>query len=174
MAVVVPLVLGLLALADAGLAGFRAATGRNARIDKRAYYLRAARRGLAGGTILLGLVALLVVVTLGSSADPGARYDELVRAGTRMLQVVVPFAALVIVSLLAYWLMPMRESTFVILIGLGPFTLVRPVVVLGAAVWTVLGSADGLAWAVAIAAAVGVLAVEPVVHRRWYRATEGS
>jgi len=170
MAAVVPLVLGLLALVDAGFAGFRAATGRNARINKRSYYLLAARRGLAGGTVVLGLVALLAVATLGCSADPDARYDELVRAGTRMLQVVVPFAALVVVSLLAYWLLPMRESTFVILIGLGPFTLVRPAVVLGAAVWSMAGSVDRLAWAVAITAAAGVLAVEPFVHRRWYRA----
>ncbi|MFJ5987071.1 oxidoreductase [Lentzea sp. NPDC092896] len=170
MAVVVPFVLGLLALVDGGFAGFRAATGRNARIDKRSYYLLAARRGLTGGTILLGLVALLVAVTLAGSADPGARYDELVHTGVRMLQVVVPFAALVVVSLLAYWVLPMRESTFVILIGLGPFTLMRPAIVLGAAVWSVAGSADRLAWAVAIAAAAGVLAVEPLVHRRWYRA----
>jgi hypothetical protein len=170
MATVVPVVLGLLALVDAGFAGFRAATGRNARIRKRPYYLVAVRRGVAGGAIGLGLVALLVVVTLGGSADPGARYDALVRAGMRMFQVLVPFAALVVASLLAYWLLPMRESTFVILVGLGPFTLLRPAVALGATVWSVAGSTDWLAWAVAIAASVGVLAVEPVVHRRWYRA----
>ncbi|WP_409496566.1 oxidoreductase [Amycolatopsis sp. cmx-11-12] len=168
MATVVPVVLGLLALVDAGFAGFRAAVGRNALIRKRSYHLLAARRGLVGGAIGLGLVALLIVATLGCSADPAARYGELVRAGTRMLQVLVPFAALVVASLAAYWLLPMRESTFVILVGLGPFTLIRPTVVLGATVWSVAGSSDWLAWAVAIAAATGVLAVEPVVHRRWY------
>jgi hypothetical protein len=170
MTTVVPVVLGLLAFVDAGFAGFRAATGRNARIRKSSYYVLAAHRGLVCGAVGLGLVALLIVATLGCSADPGTRYDELVRAGTRMLQVLVPFAALVVVSLLAYWLMPMRESTFVILVGLGPFTLIRPVVVLGATVWSVAGSIDWLAWAVAIAAALSVVAVEPVVHRRWYRA----
>ncbi|NUT96492.1 MAG: oxidoreductase [Saccharothrix sp.] len=170
MATVVPVVLGLIALVDAAFAGFRAATGRNALIRKRPYYLRAAWRGLVGGTMILGLVALLVVVTLGGSADPGARYDGLVGAGTRMLQVLAPFAVLVVVSLLAYWLLPMRESTFVILVGLGPFTLLRPVVALGATVWSVAGETDWLVWVVAITAAAGVLAVEPVVHRRWYRA----
>ncbi|WP_086667492.1 oxidoreductase [Lentzea kentuckyensis] len=170
MVTMVPVVLGLLALVDAGFAGFRAAAGRNARIRKRSYHLLAARRGFVGGAIGLGLVALLIVATLGYSADPGARYDELVRAGTRMLQVLAPFAALVVASLLAYWLLPMRESTFVILVGLGPFTLIRPAVVLGATVWSVAGSVDWLVWAVAIGAAVSVLAVEAVVHRRWYRA----
>ncbi|MBB5856486.1 oxidoreductase [Amycolatopsis umgeniensis] len=170
MATAVPVLLGLLALIDAAFAGFRAATGRNARIHKRPYYLLAARRGLAGGAIGLVLVALPVAVALSGSADPGTRYDELVRAGMRMLQVLVPFAALVVASLLTYWLLPMRESTFVILVGLGPFTLLRPVVALGAAVWAVAGSTDWLPWAVATAATASVLAVEPVVHRCWYRA----
>lgn len=168
--VVVPVALGLLALLDAGFAGFRAATGRNARIGKRSYYLLATARGLVGGVAVLALVAALVAVVLGSAADPGARYGELVRAGARMLQPLVPFAALVVVSLLAYWLGPVRESTFAVLVGLGPFTLVRPVVVPGAAAWSVAGSWDWLVWAVAGTAAVGVLAVEPAVHRRWYRA----
>lgn len=119
MATMIPAVLGLLALVDAGFAGFRAAAGRNARIRKRCYSLLAAHRGFGVGAAGLGLVALLVAATLGLTADSGARYDELVRAGTRMLQVLLPFAALVVVSLLAYWLLPMRESTFVILVGLG-------------------------------------------------------
>jgi hypothetical protein len=130
MAAVVPAVLVLLALI-AGFAGFRAATGRNARIRKRCYYLMAVYRGFGGGAAGLGLVALVVAMALGSAADPGARYDGLVRAGTRMLVALAPFAALVVVSLLANWVLPMRVSTFVILVGLGPFTLVRPVVVLG-------------------------------------------
>lgn len=170
MTVLIPLVLGTLALLDAALAGFRAATGRNARIRKRSYYLTASRRGLAGGAVGLGTVALLIVATLATSADPGARYAELARAGTRMLQVLAPFAAVVVISLLAYWLLPMRGSTFVILIGLGPFTLARPVVVVAAVLWSVTASGDWLVWSVALAAAVVVLGVEPIVHRCWYRA----
>lgn len=169
MKTVVPVVLGTLALVDAGFAGFRAATGRNARIRKRSYYLTAALRGLVSGALGLGLVAALIVVTLAGSADPGARYDELVGGGTRMLQVLAPFAAVVVVSLLAYWWLPMRASTVVILLGLGPFSLVRPVVVVVATAWSVMESSDWLVWTVAIVAAVTVLAVEPIVHRRWYR-----
>jgi hypothetical protein len=168
MGTVVPAALVLLALVDAGFAGFRAATGRNARVRKRSYYALAARRGFGCGAAGLALVALLGTTALGFTVDRAARYDELVHAGTRMLQVLVPFGGLVVVSLLGYWLLPMRESTFVILVGLGPFTLARPAVVLGATAWSVAGSPDWLVWAVAIAAAIGVLAVEPVVHRRWY------
>lgn len=168
-AVAVPVLLVLLALVDAGFAGFRAATGRNALIRKRRYHLLAARRGFAVGATGLGLVALVAAVVLGSAADPGARYAGLVRAGTRMLVVLTPVAALVVLALLAYWLLPMRESTFVILVGLGPFTLVRPVVVLAVTAWAVCGSADWLVWVVALGSAISLLAVEPVVRRRWYR-----
>ena len=103
MAVVVPVVLVLLVLIDSGFAGFRAAAGRNARIRKRSYYLMAAGRGFGSGAAGLGLVALVVAVVSGCAADPGARYAELVVAGTRMLLMVAPFAVLVVVSLLAYW-----------------------------------------------------------------------
>ncbi|WP_409180863.1 oxidoreductase [Amycolatopsis sp. VS8301801F10] len=169
MTVLVPLGLGTLALLDAALAGFRAATGRNARIRKRSWYLAASRRGLASGAGGLGLVATLIAATLAASADPGARYAGLVEAGARMLQVLIPFAAVVVASLLAYWLLPMRGSTVVILLGLGPFTLARPAVVAAAAGWSVAASGDWLVWTAALAAAVVVLAVEPVVHCRWYR-----
>jgi len=156
--------LATLLLVDAGLAGFRAATGRNARIRKHVYYRTAIWRGFSCGGIGLVLIALFAVMSLD-----GTRYGELVRAGTRMLQVLIPFAAMVVLSLFLYWLLPMRGSTFVILIGLGPFTLVRPLVVAAAVVWTVVPSGDWLVWTVAIAAAGTVLTVEPVVHRRWYR-----
>jgi hypothetical protein len=158
-----------LALVDAAFAGFRACNGRNARIRKKTYNVRAARRGIATGTAGISVIALLIAITLGCTAHPVRRYDALVHAGTRMLEVLVPFALAVVLSLVAYWLLPMRESTFVILIGLGPFTLLRPAVVLGATVWSVTGSTDWLVWVGALLAAISVLAVEPVVHRRWYR-----
>jgi hypothetical protein len=86
-----------------------------------------------------------------------------------MLTVLLPFAALVVSALAAYWLLPMRESTFVILIGLGPFTLARPFVVLAAAAMAVYGSHAWLVWLGALLTSAGVLLVEPWVHRRWYR-----
>ncbi|WP_123743546.1 oxidoreductase [Saccharothrix texasensis] len=168
MSSAVPAALCLLALTDACFAGFRASTGRNARIHKRAYYLRAAWRGLLGGAVGLAAVALLLLLPLVAAPDAAARYAELVRAGTRLLEVLVPFAALVVATLVAYWLLPMRESTFVILVGLGPFTLLRPVVVVAGAVWAAVGSSDWLVWAGSGAAAACVLAVEPAVHRLRY------
>ncbi|GAA3437055.1 oxidoreductase [Kutzneria kofuensis] len=166
MTVAVSLV--LLALVDAAFAGFRAATGRNARIRKRRYYARAAARGLALGAIGMAVTATVILVPLGD------RFDDLVVAGVLMGQVLLPFAAVVVLSMVAYWLLPMRESTFVILVGLGPFTLVRPLVVVAAVVWAGLGTDDWLVRLDAVVAAAAVLAVEPLTHHRWYRAPIGS
>ena len=167
--VAVPVALAAVALVDAAFAGFRAATGRNARIDKRRYNLQAARRGLAAGAASLLLAAAVLGSGLLGAGEAGRGYDALVQAGARMLAVLLPFAALVVLSLAAYWLLPMRESTFVILIGLGPFTLARPFVVVAAAALAVHGSHGWLVWVGALLASAGVLLVEPWVHRRWYR-----
>lgn len=168
----VPVMLAALALVDGALAGFRAATGRNARIDKRRYNLCAARRGLTAAVTWLLATSFVLCAGLVSARDAGRRYDALVDAGARMLEVLLPFAALVVLSLAAYWLLPMRESTFVILVGLGPFTLARPIVVLTALVNALIGSGQWMVWVGAVLAASGVLAVEPWVHRRWYLAPQ--
>jgi hypothetical protein len=57
----------------------------------------------------------------------------------------------------------------VIVAGLGPFTLARPIVVVAAAAFAGLGSRDWLICVASFTTAAGVLMVEPWVHRRWYR-----
>ena len=166
--ITVPAVLAAVALVDGAFAGFRAATGRNARIDKRRYNLRAAGRGLAAGATSLLAASTLLGIGLLGAPDTGRSYDALVQAGVRMLTVLLPFATVVVASLAAYWLLPMRESTFVILVGLGPFTLAPPFVVLAAAAVAVHDSDQWLVWAGTLFASAGVLLVEPWIHRRWY------
>ena len=157
-----------LLLVDGAFAGFRAATGRNARIDKRGYNIRAAVRGFTVAAMSLMIAATVIGAGLASEADGGRTYEALDHAGGRMLLVLTPFAALVVASLAAYWLLPMRESTFVILVGLGPFTRVRPLVVAAASAAAVWGQSRPLVWLGTLLTAGGVLIVEPLVHRRWY------
>ncbi|MGW5667173.1 hypothetical protein [Micromonospora sp. NPDC003776] len=163
-----PVVLAAIAVVDGVLAGFRAATGRNGLIRKRGYYLLAMRRGLAVNAAVLGCLALVLGVTVATAPDPATRYTDLTRAGSTMLWVVGPFAAVVVASLIGYAVLPRRAATFLILLGLGPLTLIRPWVATAAglaAAWT----APNLPTAgCAVLAAAGVLAVEPSVHRRWY------
>jgi heme/copper-type cytochrome/quinol oxidase subunit 1 len=167
-AAVVPVALALIAVIDGVLAGFRAATGRNGRIRKRGYYIVAMRRGLAASAAVLGCLALVIGAVLATAHDPATRYTDLTRAGTTVLWVIGPFAAIVVASLVGYEVLPRRPATFLILLGLGPLTLIRPWVTVAAglaAAWT----APNLPTAgCAILAATSVLAVEPWVHHRWY------
>ena len=150
------------------LAGFRAATGRNGLIRKRAYYVAAMRRGLAVAAAVLGGLGLVLGGVLAVAADSGARYASLTQAGTTMLWIVGPFAGIVGLSLVGYAVLPRRPATFLILLGLGPFTLVRPWVTMAAGLVTAGTATDLTTAACAMLAAGSVLAVEPVVHRRWY------
>lgn len=166
--IVVPMVLASVALVDGVMAGFRAATGRNGRIRKRGYYVVAMRRGLGAGAAVLGCLALVLVVVLATAPDPAARYTDLTHAGTTMLWVIGPYAAIVVASLLGYALLPRRPATFVILLGLGPLTLIRPWVTIAAGLTAAWTAPNPLTAGCAVLAATSVLAVEPWVHYRWY------
>lgn len=166
--IAVPVALASIAVIDGALAGFRAATGRNGRIRKRAYYIVAMRRGLAAGGTVLGCLALVLGAVLSTAPDPATRYTDLTHAGTIMLWVIGPFAATVLASLLGYAVLPRRPATFLILLGLGPLTLIRP--------WATVTAGLAAAWTApnlptagcAVLAATSVLAVEPWVHHHWY------
>jgi heme/copper-type cytochrome/quinol oxidase subunit 1 len=167
-AVAVPVLLASIAAIDAALAGYRAATGRNGRIRKRGYYLVAMRRGLAVGAAMLGCLALILGAVLSTAPDPATRYTDFTHAGTIMLWIVGPFAAIVLASLLGYAVLPRRPATFLILLGLGPLTLVRPWVTVTAGLATAWTAPNLPTAACALLAAASVLPVEPWVHHRWY------
>jgi heme/copper-type cytochrome/quinol oxidase subunit 1 len=161
-------VLVSIAVVDGVLAGFRAATGRNGRIRKHGYYIVAMRRGLAAGAAVLGCLALVLGAVLATAPDPATRYASLTRAGTTMLWVIGPFAAIVLASLLGYAVLPRRPATFLILLGLGPLTLIRPWVTVTAGLAAACTAPDLPTAGCAVLAATSVLAVEPWVHHRWY------
>jgi heme/copper-type cytochrome/quinol oxidase subunit 1 len=167
-AVTVPTVLASIAVLDAVLAGFRAATGRNGRIRKRGYYVIAMRRGLGVGAVLLGCLALVLAVVLAIAPDPAIRYTDLTHAGTAMLWVIGPYAVIVVASLVGYAVLPRRPATFIILLGLGPLTLIRPWVTVAACLTAVWKAPNPLTAGCVVLAAASVLAVEPWVHHRWY------
>ena len=169
-AATVPAALAGIALLDGVLAGFRAATGRNGRIRKHAYYRTAMRRGLTASVAVLALLALACGIVIATAPDPGTGYANLTRTGTVMLWILGPYAGVVVASLLGYAVLPRRPATFLILLGLGPLTLLRPWVA-GAAGLTAAWTAPNLPTAgCAVLATIGVLTVEPWVHHRWYTA----
>jgi len=157
------------ALLDGALAGFRAAAGRSALIGKRHYNLVAGRRGVTcSAALLLGLGAGLGIY-VAVSENPAVSLAGLTAAGTRMAAVYLPYALIVLASLAGYFALPLRASSWTILVGLGPLTIARPFVAIAGgavAVWHSAGFAVPVAAALAV---TGVLAVEPLVHWRYYR-----
>ncbi|GAA4474710.1 oxidoreductase [Phytohabitans houttuyneae] len=167
-AITVPATLASIALIDAALAGFRAATGRNGRIRKHGYYLAAIRRGLIAGTAVLTCLALVLTIVLATAPDPSTRYTDLTHAGITMLWIIGPYTAIALASLAGYAVLPRRPATFLILLGLGPLTLIRPLVTIAAGLAAASTAPNPPTAACAILAATSVLTVEPWLHQRWY------
>lgn len=165
----VPVFLVAVALLDAALAGFRAAAGRTGLIRKARYNLTAGARGVSCACVLLLALAAGLCWYLVVSRHQAASFAELLAAGRRMSAVYLPYAAIVLATLAGYFALPLRASSWMIVAGLGPLTLLRPAVAVAGAVAAVWHS-TGLAVPItAVAAVAGVLAIEPVVHRCWYR-----
>ncbi len=158
------LALCLLALTDAGLSGFRAAAGRNAAVDKRAYYRTAVLRGMATGGVALGVIGIVIGAVVLLASDPVDRYRMFVAHGQTMLAVYVPFATFVAAAFALYTIRSVDLRSMLSTIVFGPITLLRPLVIVGGAFATgVTAGADVLL--AALTAAACMLAVEPIVGR---------
>lgn len=153
----------LAAIVDLAFCGYRAAAGRNARIEKTRYYARALAIG-AGTGALTALV--MVIVTLSVDAIHPV-YGELTAIGARFLVVIAGYAALVGSAIATYVLARHEVRTLATVAILGPFTLVRRVVIVGAAL---VGLGRGASWpavALTIGACGAVACGEAWLERRY-------
>ncbi|WP_329395248.1 hypothetical protein [Streptomyces melanogenes] len=158
----------LLGLVDAAFSGFRAYAGRDARIRKRRANARASLRGLATGSGLLLAPTLAAALLLLAAPDRDGMYDSLTAGGVGYLLPLSLYATAVLLSLAAYFLLPFRASTLAMVIGLGPLTLLRPVVIAAACLGALLNGGGWPALLIGTIAGAAALGVEPAVHRRWY------
>jgi hypothetical protein len=120
------LALALLAIVDAGFAGYRDAAGRDGRVFKLEFYRRAVRRGLGGGAVVVALSSVWVVAALLGGVTSPAELEATARLGLLMA---LSYAALVLLAL-GVWSIAeadLRSLSGVIL--LGPFTLLRPLLI---------------------------------------------
>jgi len=163
---VTPFLLALLAIVDAAFAGFRAAAGRNARIFKREYYARSLLHGALFGVALVFALGALTLLLLAPSAEPMTRYAELVSVGQRMLWVFVPYAVLVLSALVLYLVSSHELRAFATVAILGPFTLLRPWVVVGGAVVGLCTTANSTCWILTVTACGAVVLLGHVLDRR--------
>ncbi|HEU4594756.1 MAG TPA: hypothetical protein VFS10_06275 [Pyrinomonadaceae bacterium] len=134
------LLLWALATLDAAFIGYREAAGRNALIDKRAYYRHAMMRGALIGQAAVGLLAVATGVALLVSPEPLKLVRDLQEVGGRMLVVYLPYALIVLITFAvrAAPSVDLRSITSVVIFG--PFTLARPVVAVAGLAWGLLSA----------------------------------
>ena len=156
----VAVALAVLAMFDALLAGFRAAAGRDGRIDKRGYFRAALTRAAVYGVVLVGANAALTAALTRTATDPDATWSAFVTAGTACVWVFGAFAT-VTIGALAFWFSPIPETRLLAsIVVLGPLTLLRPLVIVGGLAFGASRVADPRVWITAVVAGVTMLGLE--------------
>lgn len=110
---------------DAALAGYRASAGRNPRVRKVEWYRYHAVLGLAAG-LGVDILVVALVLLLGVDVRPAA---------VAMLQVFVPYASAVLFAMLLWYSRSLDVQVLSSVLVLGPFTLLRPFVIVGGVAW---------------------------------------
>jgi hypothetical protein len=125
----IPALMIAFAVLDLSFVGFRSAAGRDGRIDKREYYARAMLRGAAAGMILSAVLGLVTWIVMSQMAQPYALFAEMVDIGRTMSIIFGAYAFLVVAALLVYGVSRHEIRTLSTVAILGPFTLIRPWIV---------------------------------------------
>ena len=158
---------------DAMFSGICAASGRDARIDKRSYFLNAMIHGIGWGQVACLLGLLILTGAVYASADPGLAVEQMVRVGGRMVWVYLVYAV-IILSFFAVRAIPsvdIRSMTSTV--AFGPLTLVRPAVIVLGIGW---GLSGGAQTSVAVAGLLIAVLMVPfrTLLNRWFDLAEGN
>lgn len=159
--------LWLLATVDSAFIGYREAAGRNALIDKSGYFRRALVRGALFGQLAVLIVGVIMVIVLVSSSDGGALFTKIELIGARMLIVYVPYALILLVTFCIRALpsVDIRSITSVLIFG--PFTFIRPLIVLAGAVWGVVAAPGTITISLTVLIVILMLGLEHALS--WFR-----
>ena len=147
------LLLGVLAFIDGTLCGFRAAAGRNPRLFLWNYYAASMRRGA-----LVSLFTIVLFLGLGlvlRAAGGELVWASMTAAAAKLVFVYGIYATLVVAALGLYLSSSFDLGVLASVLVLGPFTLLRPIVILAGAAW-VAATSDTLA-AASMAVSAGVV-----------------
>lgn len=164
--IVASVLLVALAIVDGACSGLRASLGRSGLVRHLDVDRRSALIGLVLVCALLVPAAAVAGLGLGTGSVPR---NEAGAAAWRMLDVLLPYAAVVTTALAAYAVLGWRQKYVAMALVLGPFTLVRPLIVIGAALAGASGSTSWLLGSVILTGSAAVLAVEPLLNRRLER-----
>lgn len=159
----VAIIIASLAALDIMMCGFRAAAGRDGRIDKRGYYRAAYARAAAFAVGVIALCSFVAWLLVETAPDPELAWHRLVHAGTFAAVVFGGFAAVTLAAL-ALWLAPIPEVRVLATVTvLGPLTLVRSLVIGGGLIGASIVSPHPRVWVMAGVGAIAILAAEPVL-----------
>jgi hypothetical protein len=106
-------------------------------------------------------------LALAASADPRGLYADLLAIGARMLHFLIGYTMLVLGALALYATARMELRILATVSILGPFTLLRPVVVVAATAWGVIPGGSLPAVALTVASSTAVLAVGRILDHRY-------
>jgi hypothetical protein len=142
--------LWLLATVDSAFIGYREAAGRNALINKKAYFRHALIRGALFGQLAVLIVGVITAVALVSSSDAAALFSKMELVGARMLTVYVPYAVILLLTfgIRALPSVDIRSITSVLIFG--PFTLIRPLIVVADTIWGVVAAPGAITIAITV------------------------
>jgi hypothetical protein len=159
--------LWLLATIDSAFIGYREAAGRNALIDKRAYFRRALIRGALFGQLAVAFAGVITVIVLATSSDAAALFSNFETVGARMLTVYIPYAVVLLITfcIRAVPSVDIRSITSVLIFG--PFTFIRPLIVLAGAVWGVIAAPGPITIAITVLIVILMLGLEHILS--WVR-----
>lgn len=156
----IAVLLWLLATVDSAFIGYREAAGRSALIEKSAYYRRALVRGALFGQVAVLIVGVITAAVLASSSNAGTLFSSIEVIGARMLMVYLPYALIILITFCVRALpsVDIRSITSVLIFG--PFTFIRPLVVIAGAVWGVVAAPSAITIALTVLIVTLMLGLE--------------
>jgi hypothetical protein len=138
-------VLYVLAALDTIFSGICAASGRNALINKRAYFARSMWYGFAWGQAACCVALILLFVVAAMAGDCQQAIEEMMSVGRRMAIVYSAYAAVVLLTFAVRVIPSVDVRSVTSVVGFGPLSLIRPAVIIA-----------GVAWGLALAPSSGV------------------
>jgi hypothetical protein len=134
------LLLWLLATVDSAFIGYRDAAGRSALIEKGKYYRHALVRGALFGQIAVAIVGTVALGMVATAPQPAKLFATFEQVATRMLMVYLPYALILTVTFFIRAIPSVDIRSITSVLVFGPFTLIRPLVVLAGAICGLLAA----------------------------------
>lgn len=158
-------ILYLLAVIDGMFVGYRDAIGRNPRLDKHRYFLRAILTGIGLVHLALFAIAATVILTLAWVGDFAAATASFQEVAATMRVVYLGYAGCVALAFCGYALPSYDLRSYVTITALASLTLIRPPVIVVGAFVAALNADNPATWATCFVIAVTMASLQPGLNR---------